>query len=144
MLTWKIAAAVGVALGVAGVSMITSVILVPAIAQQAGTKRTLLRTIDFPPGFTTETSTFESLPGLCTARHTHPGIESGYLMEGDYLLKVDGKPDQKLKAGDSFETPPNTPHSGCTTAGFKKLSTYVVEKGKPLASPAPEHCRANR
>jgi quercetin dioxygenase-like cupin family protein len=110
----------------------------PAMTQQSPTiKRTPLRTIEFPPGFNTVTAIAEMAGGNCIGRHTHPGIESGYVMEGDITLKVQGKPDQTMKAGESFETPANTIHDACTTAGLKVLATYVVEKGKPLASPAP-------
>ena len=58
-------------------------------------------------------------------------------MEGEIVLKVQGMPDQTFKAGQWFENPPNKIHDVCTVPGFKVLSTYVVEKGKPLASPAP-------
>lgn len=119
-----------------GAVVIATAITTVAIAQQPGVKRTPLHTIDFPPGFTTVT-TISELSSGCAGRHTHPGIESGYLMEGDLVLKIADKPDLLLKAGDSFESPPNTPHDACTNSGFKSLSTYVVEKGKPLASPAP-------
>jgi quercetin dioxygenase-like cupin family protein len=108
----------------------------PAMTQQSPTiKRTPLRTIEFPPGFNTITAIAEMSAG-CIGRHTHPGIESGYVMEGDVTLKVQGRPDQTLKAGESFDTPANTVHDACTASGFKVLATYVVEKGKPLASPA--------
>jgi quercetin dioxygenase-like cupin family protein len=43
-----------------------------------------------------------------------------------------------LKTGDGFQIPPDTPHAG-GAAGMTKsrvLITYVVEKGKPLASAA--------
>jgi quercetin dioxygenase-like cupin family protein len=43
-----------------------------------------------------------------------------------------------MKAGDAVLIPPNTPHAGGKN-GDKKTriaSTYIVEKGKPLASPA--------
>ena len=45
---------------------------------------------------------------------------------------------KKLKAGDGFQVPPNTPHAGAKNGpGMVKIvSTYIVEKGKPLASPA--------
>ncbi|HLH96220.1 MAG TPA: cupin domain-containing protein [Xanthobacteraceae bacterium] len=118
--------------------VITPVLVVSStMAQQANIKRTVLRSIDYPPGYTTVTAIAEIAPGTCAGRHTHPGIDSGYVMEGDLLLKVDGKLDQTLKAGASFETPPYTPHDACTTSGVKALDTYVVERGKPLASPAP-------
>jgi quercetin dioxygenase-like cupin family protein len=122
------------ALIVAGVIMMVGVASVSG--QQASIKRMPLRTVEFPPGFITVTAIAEMPPGNCAGRHTHPGIESGYVMDGDLILKVEGKPDQTLKAGASFETQPNTPHDACTVTGFRALSTYEVENGMPLASPA--------
>ena len=112
-------------------------LMASAIAQQPGIKRTPIRTIDYPPGYTTVTAIVELAPNTCAGHHTHPGIDSGYVMEGDFILKVDGKPDQIIKAGGSYETPPNAPHDGCSVSGTKLLDTFVIEKGKPLASPAP-------
>lgn len=112
------------------------VLMVSATAQQGGIKRTLLGTIDAPPGFSTVTGIAEVSPGNCSGRHTHPGAESGYVMEGEFVLKVEGMADQTFKAGQWFENPANKIHDVCSAAGVKVLSTYVVEKGKPLASPA--------
>jgi quercetin dioxygenase-like cupin family protein len=112
-------------------------IVVSASAQQPGLKRTVLRSIDYPAGYTTITAIVELAPGVCTGRHTHPGIDSGYVVQGDFELKIDGKPEQTLKAGDSFETSPQTPHDGCSVSGNKLIDTFVLERGKPLASPAP-------
>jgi quercetin dioxygenase-like cupin family protein len=79
-----------------------------------------------------------SIPaGGCAGRHTHPGVESTYVMEGDITVKIEGKPDQQLKAGQSFQIPEGAKHDACTTGGMKVLAVYIVEKGKPLASPAP-------
>ena len=50
---------------------------------------------------------------------------------------VDGKPEQTLKAGDTYETPPQIPHDACSVSGNKLVDTFVIEKCKPLASPAP-------
>jgi hypothetical protein len=44
-------------------------------------------------------------------RHTHPGLEITYILEGDAKLMVDGRPDQALKPGDWFEVPAGVPHS---------------------------------
>jgi len=44
--------------------------------------------------------------GAVVARHTHPGVESGYLMEGGGTLKVKGQPDKIVKPGDGFQVPP--------------------------------------
>ena len=114
------------------------VIAVSAIAQQPAFKRTVLRSIDYPAGYTTVTVIVEIAPGACTGRHTHPGIDSGYVMQGDFVLKIDGKPEQTLKAGDTYETSPQIPHDACSVSGNKLIDTFVVEKGKPLASPRPD------
>ena len=108
-----------------------------AIAQQTGIKRTVIRTFDYPPGYTTITGIVELAPNTCSGRHTHPGIDSGYVMEGDFVLKIDGKPEQTFKVGDSYQTLPQEPHDACSVSGNKLLDTWVIEKGKPLASPAP-------
>ena len=115
------------------------VIAVAALAQQSGIKRTPLQTVDFPPGYNVVSAIAEIAPGNCAGRHTHPGVESSYVIEGALVVKVAGKPDQTFTAGDSFQIPPNTPHDACTVPGqvFKVLANYIVEKGKPLASPAP-------
>jgi len=117
-------------------------VTVPALvacanAQQAGIKRTVIRTFDFPPGYTTVTGIVELAPNTCSGRHTHPWIDSGYVMEGDFVLKMEGKPEQTFKVGDSYQTLPQEPHDGCSVSGNKLLDTWVIEKGKPLASPAP-------
>ena len=112
-------------------------IAVSAIAQQTGIKRTVIRTFDYPPGYTTITGIVELAPNTCSGRHTHPGIDSGYVMEGDFVLKMEGKPEQTFKVGDSYQTLPQEPHDACSVSGNKLLDTWVMEKGKPLASPAP-------
>jgi quercetin dioxygenase-like cupin family protein len=121
------------------VAVVAPVVAISAVAQQSAIKRTPLQTVDFPAGYNVVTAIAEVAPGACAGRHTHPGVESTYVMEGAILLKVQGQPDRILKAGESFQVPPNTPHDGCTVPGevFKVLGTYIVEKGKPLASPAP-------
>jgi quercetin dioxygenase-like cupin family protein len=120
-------------------AIVAPVVAVSAVAQQSAIKRTPLQTVDFPAGYNVVTAIAEVAPGNCAGRHTHPGVESTYVMEGAILLKVQGQPDKVYKAGESFQVPANTPHDGCTVPGevFKVLGTYIVEKGKPLASPAP-------
>jgi quercetin dioxygenase-like cupin family protein len=43
-----------------------------------------------------------------------------------------------LKVGDAFQIPADTPHAGgaAATAKTRLIITYVVQKGKPLATPA--------
>lgn len=105
----------------------------------AGLKRKILSQMDGPmPGYVTIVAEVEIEPGVMVARHTHPGIESGYVVEGGIDLPIQGQPTRALKPGDGFQVPAETPHAGGRN-GDKKTritSTYVVEKGKPLASPA--------
>jgi len=80
----------------------------------------------------------EFVPGGVAGRHTHPGEELGYVMEGTLQLDVEGQPPRTLKAGESFFIPANTVHDGKNVGSgpAKVLATYIVEKGKPVASPA--------
>jgi quercetin dioxygenase-like cupin family protein len=117
--------------------LVVQAIIGTAMAQQTGIKRAILRSVDFPPGYTTVTAIVELAPGTCSGRHTHPGFDTGYVMQGDFVLKVDGKPEQTFKAGDSYETQPLVPHDACSVSGNKLIDTFVIERGKPLASPAP-------
>jgi quercetin dioxygenase-like cupin family protein len=110
-----------------------------APAATPGVTRKILSQTDGPmPGYVTLIAEAEIEPGVMVARHTHPGIESGYVLEGGIDLPIQGQPTRALKPGDSFQVPAETPHAGARN-GDKKTkitSTYVVEKGKPLASPA--------
>jgi quercetin dioxygenase-like cupin family protein len=109
-------------------------------AAPAPIKRTLLQRVDVPgsPNMETVTGIAEIMPNVNIGRHTHPGAETGYVMEGTFTLLVDGKPPLALKPGDSYQVPVNTIHDAKSgESGAKVLAVYIVEKGKPLASPAP-------
>ena len=109
-----------------------------AIAQQSGIKRTPLQKLDFPPGFNTVTAIAEVPAGGAAGRHTHPGAETGYVLEGELELIIDGKPPVKIKAGESYQIPEGAVHDA--KAGekpIKVLGIYVVKAGEPLAKPAP-------
>ena len=71
--------------------------------------------------------------------HTHPGVEMSYLLEGQGVLKVQGQPDRTLASGDSFSIPAVTVHSLTNTGpgALTIVTTYVLEKDKPLATPVP-------
>jgi quercetin dioxygenase-like cupin family protein len=112
---------------------------VVAIAQQDGLKRTPLQTVDFPPGYEVVSVIAEVEPGNCSGRHTHPGAESAYIMEGEAVVKIDGQPDRTVKAGEPVQYAPGVVHNVCNVSNkpFKGIAHYIVEKGKPLTSPAP-------
>ncbi len=108
------------------------------IAVTPGLKRKILSQMHGPmPGYVTITAEVEIEPGVTVARHTHPGIESGYVVEGELDLPIQGQPTRRLKLGEGFQVPAETPHGGSKSDQKVKLtSTYVLEKGEPLASPA--------
>jgi len=110
-----------------------------APAPTGGVTRKILSKTDGPAaGYETLLVEAEIEAGVTVGRHTHPGIESAYVLEGGFELPVQGQDTRMLKPGDAFQIPPNTPHAGGKPgpAKSKILITYVVEKGKPLASPA--------
>ena len=80
----------------------------------------------------------EFIPGGAAGKHTHPGEELGYVLEGTLQLEVAGQPPRTLNAGEVFFVPAGVVHDGKNIGSgpAKVLATYVVEKGKPVASPA--------
>jgi quercetin dioxygenase-like cupin family protein len=118
----------------------TAIILLAAIAGSAvAQQRTVLQTIDYPAGHQILSVIAELEPGQCTGRHTHPGAESAYVLEGEVVAKIDGKPDLPLKAGQPLQFLPGEMHNVCNVGSghFKALAHYIVEKGKPLVTRAP-------
>ena len=112
----------------------------PAAAQNSGPiKRTPLQTFEVPgTKYQTVIGLAEIAPSVSIGRHTHPGVESGYLLEGEAVLIVEGEPDRLLKPGQSYVIGAGQPHDARSgPAGAKLIATYVVEAGKPLATPAP-------
>jgi quercetin dioxygenase-like cupin family protein len=111
----------------------------PPPASTLGLSRKILGQTEGPlPGYVTILVETEIAPGAFVARHSHPGIESSYILEGTLEVPIDGQPTRTLTAGDAFVIAANTPHAGVKN-GDKKTriaTTYIVEKGKPLASPA--------
>ena len=107
-------------------------------AQASGLTRTLIGRADVSvPGREAVVARVEVAPGAKAGRHTHPGDEISYVMEGEATLLVDGQPPKLVKAGESFVVPAGVVHDAHNngTTPTKLLGVYVVEKGKPLASP---------
>jgi quercetin dioxygenase-like cupin family protein len=78
--------------------------------------------------------------GTSIGYHTHPGDESGYVVKGELILRTRGRPDRTLKAGDSFFNPSGAVHSLSNASGQDSgmaISTWIVDKGQPLATPVP-------
>jgi len=106
----------------------------------AGLTRTLLQKTEYPGDkHVCILMTVEIEANFLVARHTHPGVESSFLIAGGGTLSVKGEPDRVVKAGEGFQIPPEVPHKLQNGPIPSKLAiTYIVEKDKPLATPAPE------
>jgi quercetin dioxygenase-like cupin family protein len=113
----------------------TALALHLASAQQSGITRTDLQRHDLSiPGREVVQVRVDIEPGVVAPRHSHPGEEIIYVLEGTWEYQVEGKPPMTLKAGDVLFIPAGTIH-GAKNVGSStgsELATYIVEKGKPL------------
>ena len=108
--------------------------------QASGLTRTMVGKADVSvPGREAVVAKVEVAPGSRAGRHTHPGDEISYVSEGEVDLLVDGQPPRTIKAGESFVVPAGVVHDAhnASSGTVKLIGVYVVEKGKPLATPAP-------
>ena len=108
-----------------------------AWAQQAAFKRTDLQRHDLSaPGREVVQVRVDIAPGVLAPRHTHPGEEIIYVLEGTLEYVVEGEPPMTLKAGDVLFIPYGTIHSAKNVGSVNaaELATYIVEKGKPLVT----------
>ena len=121
---------------VAAVIVASGLVLHGTRAQQAGIRRIDLQRHDLSvPGREVVQTIVELEPGLTSSRHTHPGEEIVYVLEGAPLeYQVEGKPPVTLKPGDVLFIPAGTIHAAKNVGSRKgaELATYIVEKGKPL------------
>ena len=109
-------------------------------AQNPGIQRTVVTRGDTTvPGREAIIARVELAPGASAGRHTHPGEEISYVSEGEGEILMEGRAPLKVKAGDGFVVPGGTKHDARNTGTqpLKLVAVYVVEKGKPLATPAP-------
>ena len=105
--------------------------------QEPGTKRTDLQRHDLSvPGREVVQARVDFDPVYVSPKHTHPGEEIIYVLEGALEYQVDGKPPMTLKAGDVLFIPAGTAHAAKNVGSRAgaELATYVVGKGKPLVA----------
>jgi len=108
-----------------------------AEAQQKGVHRTDLQRHDLSiAGREAVQVRVDIDPGVTAVKHTHPGEEIIYVLEGILEYQLDGKPPVTLKAGDVLFIPAGIPHTAKNVGRVvgSELATYVVEKGKPLVT----------
>ncbi|MDQ3802847.1 MAG: cupin domain-containing protein [Acidobacteriota bacterium] len=106
-----------------------------ALAQQPGIKRTDLQRHDLSvPGREVVQVRVDIAPGVVAPKHSHPGEEIVYAIEGLLEYQVEGRPPVTLKAGEVLFIPAGTIHAvkNVGNGNGAELATYVVEKGKPL------------
>lgn len=120
-------------------SLCLSMLVVNAMAQAPGIHRTVVKKADVSvPGREAVVANVVLDPGAVAGRHAHPGDEISYVLEGQGELRIDGEDPRPIKAGEAFVIPANTVHDAINTGAvpMKLVGVYVVEKGKPLATPA--------
>ena len=124
---------VTLAVVVIGIAIIVS--MHAANAQQTGIKRTdLLRNDLSVPGREAIQVRVDFAKGAAFGRHSHPGEEIAYVLEGTLEYEIDGKPTVTLRAGETLYIPAGTIHAAKNVGDGKgsELATYIVEIGKPL------------
>jgi quercetin dioxygenase-like cupin family protein len=111
---------------------------IDAGAQTSGLKRTILSRIDGPvPGYETIEARIEADAGSVIAKHTHFGVETAYVIEGSLELEIAGQGSKTYSQGEAIQVPTGAVHGGkIGDAPIVLSGVYVVEKGKPLATPA--------
>jgi quercetin dioxygenase-like cupin family protein len=123
--------------GLAGLLLVAGGAL---FSQNPGIRRTVVYREDVSvPGREAVIARVELAPQASAGRHTHAGEEISYVIEGEGEILVEGKPAKKVKAGDGFVIPAGARHDARNTGSspLKLAAVYVVEKGKPIATPAP-------
>jgi quercetin dioxygenase-like cupin family protein len=123
--------------GIVMAALVAGVFLAPsgAQAQQNGVTRTDLQRHDISAhGHEAIQVRVDLAPGVAFGKHTHPGEEVIYVLEGELEYQIEDKPPVTLKAGDVLFIPAGTVHSARNPGNVKgsELATYIVEKGKPL------------
>ncbi|MBS0379174.1 MAG: cupin domain-containing protein [Proteobacteria bacterium] len=101
------------------------------LAQRQELKRTDL---SGAPGMEVITSVTELHKGETLPRHSHHGIESGYVLQGT-MVQLPGEAPKMMPTGAAIQNLRDVPHAGFTVVGevpLKLLSVHVVDKGKPL------------
>jgi len=110
------------------------------LVAQNGVQRTVVQRMDSSvPGREALSVRVEFAAGASTGRHIHPGDEIDYVVDGEGEWLVEGQANRKAKAGDSIIIPGGTVHEARNTGAspLKVMAVFVVEKGKPLTTPAP-------
>ena len=116
------------------------VIAAGLLSQNPAIQRTIVQRADVSvPGREAVITRVEIAPEGRAGRHTHPGEEITYVLEGEGEILIEGKPPLPVKSGSGFVVPAGAKHDAHNLGKtpMKLIAIYYVEKGKPLATPAP-------
>ena len=122
-------------------ALIASGTVAATIQGQQGVKRTDLQRHDLSiENRETVQARIDIAPGSTAPWHRHPGEEVIYVIEGTLEYQLEGKSPATFKAGEVLFIPAGVAHKAHNpgTANGAELATYIVEKGKPLVTLAPE------
>ncbi|MGE8339520.1 MAG: cupin domain-containing protein [Flavobacterium sp.] len=120
---------------VSALSFLALIITSTASAQQSGIKRTDLQRYDLSvPGYETVQARIDFEAHTAFGKHSHPGEEVIYVLDGVLEYEVEGQSPVSLKAGEVLFIPAGVVHSARNNSHAKasELATYIVEKGKPV------------
>jgi quercetin dioxygenase-like cupin family protein len=107
----------------------------PVMEEKSAINRTEIQRHDLSaPGRESVQVRIDFEPGAAFGKHSHPGEEVIYVLEGTFEYEVDGQPSVTLKAGEGLFIPAGTIHAAKNvgTTNSVELATYIVEKGKQL------------
>jgi quercetin dioxygenase-like cupin family protein len=110
----------------------------PACAEEQLHRTELLKNDIDVPGHEVVQVRVDFAPGAFAARHSHPGEEVAYVLEGSLEYELDGGKPVTLTAGQSLFIPTGVVHSARNvgSGNASELATYIVEKGATLVVPA--------
>jgi len=110
----------------------------PAAAASALKRTPVLHADVTAPGREAAVMRVELAPNGHAGRHTHPGDEISYVVDGEAELVVEGEAPRRIGPGQAFVVKEGRIHdlrnAGSTPVHL--IGVYVVDKGKPLATPA--------
>ena len=102
---------------------------------QGGIKRTVLQKTNFPEGHTVNFNFIEVPNGTSASPHVHPGLEITYVLEGEFDLVTNGKPNQRFRPGMSYMVEDKAVHFARVLGDkpIKLLCVFIQEQTKPVA-----------
>lgn len=120
---------------VSALSFLALILTSTVSAQQSGIKRTDLQRYDLSvPVYETVQARIDFEAHTAFGKHSHPGEEVIYVLDGVLEYEVEGESPVTLKAGEVLFIPAGVVHSARNNSHAKasELATYIVEKGKPV------------